>query len=102
MYIGNNEQNEMNGDSRYRCKFVFIFPGPPKHVPVPEMVRKENTLTFYLKTFPEKEEFDKLLKWVNSSAINPAPEITARFGGVKYKIYTRDALTQSWVEQNAD
>ena len=93
MYIGNFQlETEMQDQAIYQI--VFTYPGTPKPVPLTNAIRKGNSLAFFFRTIPDKEAFDRLIKFAEGDFVNPAPHLTKN--GVFYKCYQK--INDKWLE----
>lgn len=75
----------------YVYKIEFLFPPGvmPKAVPLSNVTRKDETLTIYFNTVPDAEGIKRIVSWANGIYVNPAPEIIAKLGGLRYNKYKK-------------
>jgi hypothetical protein len=96
MYQGDFSQDtaQMQEESVYQV--IFTYPSTPKQVPLTNAVRKGNSIAFFFRTIPDKEAFEKLVKFAEGDFVNPAPHITKPLGGVHKKVMQK--INNQWEE----
>lgn len=87
--------NEMK-DSLYCIEFEYPPGMTPQSIPLANVSRKGNCLQVYFKKVPNTEQIQRIRAIIDSTENNPAKYLTDKHGGLKYRCFRKNQLTDNW------